>query len=97
MRFLAGYLRFAYAEAPVSSVRAVGPGLRRELRDTRALVAPVERGRHPRVISLVVTGPERGVVRATALIDDGGIANYAVRVTLREARSHWLVSAVDDG
>ena len=94
---MSGYLRFAYGKAPASSVRAVAPALRRQLRGQRALVAPVQRLRHPRVVSLMATGQERGVVLATALVDDGGIANYAVRVTLRDTRSGWLVSAVDGG
>jgi hypothetical protein len=94
---LAGYLRFAYGKAPASAVRGGAPALRRQLQGQRALVAPVERRRHPRVVSLMATAQERGVVLATALVDDGGIANYAVRVTLRDTRSGWLVSAVDGG
>jgi hypothetical protein len=90
-------LRFAYGEAPASSVGAVAPALRRRLRGQRALVSPVERRRHPRVVSLMATGQARGVVLAAALVDDGGIANYAIRVTLRDTRSGWLVSALDGG
>jgi hypothetical protein len=74
----------------------VGPSLRLKLRQL-VQVAPAERGRHPRVISVEASGQKRGVVLATAVIDDGGIASYAVRVTLRETRSGWLVSAVDGG
>ena len=96
-RFLAGYLRFAYGEAPASSVRAAAPALHRRLRGHRVLVAPVERRRHPRVVSLMDTGQAPGVVLATALVDDGGIANYAIRITLRDTRSGWLVSALDGG
>ena len=95
-QFMRGYLRFAYGEAPASSVRAVGPALRRQLRQ-RALIAPAERSRHPRLISLEVSGEKTGVVLATAIIDDGGIASYAVRVTVCRTRSRWLVSAVDGG
>lgn len=95
-QFMGGFLRFAYDEGPASSVRAVRPSLRRQLRQ-RALVAPAEEGRHPRVISLQTSVQKRGVVLATAIIDDGGIASYAVRVTVRETRSGWLVSAVDGG
>ena len=91
-----GYLRFAYGEAPASSVRAVGLSLRRQLTQ-RVLLAPAEQGRHPRVISLEASGQERGVVLATAIIDDGGIASYAVHVTVRETRSRWLVSTIDGG
>lgn len=93
---MGAYLRFAYGETQASSVRPVGPSLRRALRQ-RVLLAPAERGRHPRVISLEASGQKRGVVLATAIIDDGGIASYAIRVTVRKTRSGWLVSAVDGG
>lgn len=93
---MGGYLRFAYGEAPAASVRPVGHSLRRQLRQ-RALVAPAERDRHPRIISLEASGQKPGVVLASAIIDDGGIASYAVRVTVRKTRSGWLVSAVYGG
>lgn len=93
---MGAYLRFAYGETQASSVRPVGPSLRRALRQ-RVLLAPAERGRHPRVISLEASGQKRGVVLATAIIDDGGIASYAIRVTVRKTRSGWLVTAVDGG
>jgi hypothetical protein len=96
-RFLAGYLRFAYGETLASSVGTVAPALHRRLRDQRALVAPVERRRHPRVVSLMQTGQAHDVVLVTALVDDGGIANYAIRITLRDTWSGWLVSALDGG
>jgi hypothetical protein len=94
-QFFAGYLRFAYGKAPASSVRRVARALRRRLWGQRALVAPDERRRHPRVLSLTATGHGRGVVVVTALVDDGGVANYAVRVVVRDTRWGWLVSAVD--
>lgn len=95
MRFLVGYLRFVYGQAAASSVRATTPALLRQLRRERAVAVPAERRRHPRVISLTAAGRQRSVVRVAALVDDGGIANYAVRVTLRETRSGWLAASVD--
>lgn len=95
--FLAEYLRFAYGQASAASVPAVTPALRRQLRRERALVAPVERRRHPHVVSLTAVGRAAGAVVATALIDDGGVASYAVRLTLRQERAGWLVSGVDGG
>ncbi len=91
-----GFLRFAYGDGTASSVHAVGLPLRRGLR-RRAFVAPSERGRRPRVISLEASGQKRGVVLATAIIDDGGIVSYAVRVMVRETPAGWVVSAVDGG
>ena len=96
-RFLAGYLRFAYGHAPASSVQAATPALLRQLSSERAGVTPVERHRDPRVVSLVVAGQARSEIAATALVSDGGIVNYAVRLALHETPSGWLVSSVDNG
>ena len=95
--FLAGYLRFAYGRASASSVRAVTPALRGQLTRERAEVTPVERSRRPRVVSLTAIGRASRVVVVTALVNDGGITTYAVRLTLRRQRSGWLVSGVDEG
>lgn len=95
--FLAGYLPFAYGQAPASSVSAVEPRLRRQLMRERVQITPVERRRRPRVVSLTALGQAPGIVIATALIDDGGIANYAIRFTVRGTSGGWLVSGVDGG
>jgi hypothetical protein len=93
--FLAAYLLFAYGRAPAASVGAVTPSLRRQLARERVQVTPVERSRHPKVASLTAVGKAARVVVATALIDDGGNANYAVRLTVRRTGRGWLVSRVD--
>ena len=95
--FLAGYLPFAYGRASAGSVWAVTPALRRELWRERVQVTPVQRRRRPRVITLTALGQAAGVVVITALIDDGGIASYAVRLTIRRTNRAWLVSRVDEG
>jgi hypothetical protein len=96
-RFLAGYLLFAYGRAPAGSVSAAMPGLRGELVRDRAQLTPIERRRHPRVISLHAEGRMPGVVVVTAMIEDGGIASYALRLTVQRASGSWLVSSVDAG
>jgi hypothetical protein len=78
-RFLVGYLPFAYGRARAGSVSAVTPGLRDQLMRERAQITPVEARRHPRVTSLQVIGKAAGVVLAPAMIEDGGIATYALR------------------
>lgn len=96
-RFLAGYLRFVYGRAGWASVPAVAAALRRQLMRTRVLGTPVERRRHPRTVSLTVAAVAPGSVLATALIDDGGIANYSLRLTVKRTSQGWLVSRVDEG
>ena len=75
----------------------MAPVLRGRLRRQHAVAVPAERRRHPRLISLLVTGRDGGILVATGLVDDGGIANYAVRVTVRKTPSGWLATSVDGG
>jgi hypothetical protein len=55
---------------------------------------PSSKARRPRVITLTALGQASGVVIATALVDDGGVVNYAVRLTLRRTSRGWRVSRV---
>lgn len=96
-RFLESYLPFLYGRAPAVSVSDLTPAFRRELLRERAEPTPVERRRHPRLVSLEVVGKAPRVVLATALIEDGGITTYALRIRLQQGPSGWLVSAVDGG
>jgi hypothetical protein len=96
-RFLRSYLKFAYGKARATSVEAVTPGLRSQLTRDRADVTPAEGARHPRVTSLQVLGTNPGFVVATAIIEDGGIAAFRLRLTLQEQAGRWLVSSVQEG
>ncbi len=96
-RFLAGYLPFAYGRGSASAIQLATQGLRRKLLRKRAQVTPVERRRHPRVVSLQAAGQAPGEVLATAMVGDGGITAYALRLTVEEIRGSWLVSDVDGG
>jgi hypothetical protein len=62
--------------------------LRQQLQRQRAQLTPVERRRRPRVVSLQTVGTAPTFVVATAEIDDGGVASYRVRFTLRR----WAVA-----
>jgi hypothetical protein len=96
-RFLVSYLHFAYGREGAGSVMGVTPGLRSELITQRAQPTPAERRRHPRAVSLTTVGTTPGFVVATATIEDGGIAAYRQRFTLREQAGRWLVSSVQEG
>jgi hypothetical protein len=62
-----------------------------------AELTPVERRRHPRVVSLKTTATTPTFVVATALIDDGGVTSYRLRFTLEGGAGRWLVSGVQEG
>ena len=76
---------------------AVTPGFRPQLSRMRGLVTPVERQRHPRVVSLTDVAQSPAAILATALVADGGVTTYAVRITLRGGRDGWMVSGVAGG
>jgi hypothetical protein len=96
-KFLKGYLPFAYGRAHARSVKVVAPAPRGQLTRERAQLTPVERRRHPRVVSLQVVGQAPAVALATAMIDDGGITTYPLRLRLGSGPDGWAVSAVDGG
>ena len=94
--FLADYLRVAYGR-PARVLTDAAPALRRELARRRAEATPAERRRHPRLASLVVVGTGPGAASATAMVADGGIAVYALRLTLEDGDGRWQVSGVETG
>lgn len=96
-RFLTGYLPCLYGRASVRAVDGVTPRVRRQLIRVRGLLTPVERQRHPRVLSLTAVGQTPAAVVATGLVADGGVTSYSVRIVLRAGRDGWLVSGVDGG
>lgn len=96
-RFLRSYLKFAYGRASATSVEAVTSGLRGQLTRDRAQVTPAERRRQPLVVSLTTLGTTPGSVVATAMIKDGGIAAFRLRLTLQGQTGRWLVSSVHEG
>jgi hypothetical protein len=96
-RFLLSYLPLAYGRGSAGSVKAVTPRLRGQLINQRAQTTPAERRRHPLVVSLTTLGTTPGFVVATAVIEDGGIAAFRLRLTLQEQAGRWLVSSVQEG
>jgi hypothetical protein len=94
-RFLSSYLLFAYGRA--RAVRLVTSPLRRQLTRKRARVTPVERRRHPRVVSLRLLGTTPGFVVATAIVSNGRVAAYQLRFTLQESAGRWVVGGVQEG
>jgi hypothetical protein len=96
-RFLRTFLPFAYGRARAPAVTAVTRALRSQLGRERAKITPVERHRHSSVVSLSIVGMTPGFALATAIVDDGGIADYPLRFTLQQGAGRWAVSGVQDG
>lgn len=95
--FAESYLAVAYGRASAGSGTGVTPAFRLELAREQPLVTPIERERHPRLVSVEAVGQAPGFVLATAWVSDGGISTYPLRFTVREGPGGWLVSDVLDG
>jgi hypothetical protein len=93
--FLAGYLAFLYGHAPASAVSGATQALLRSLRARPLIVSPGVRARRPRVLSLSAISAPVGLVGVSALLNDGELANYRVRLILTRARGRLLVAAVE--
>jgi hypothetical protein len=61
------------------------------------LVTPAESERHPRLVSLTAVARSPTAILATALVADGGVTTYALRIMLSAERDGWLVSGVAGG
>lgn len=87
--FLRGYLAYLYGHAPAREIRGAGLRLVRRLEREPPRVSPATRQRHPRIIEIAARPVAGGRVATTASIADGGVAHYAITVTLQRHRGRW--------
>jgi hypothetical protein len=93
--FLAGYLAYLYGHAPARRVSDASASLRRSLEAREPRISPAIRARRPRVVSLSITASGGATFIATALIGDGGVADYPVGVLLVQRRGRLLVGGLE--
>lgn len=92
-RFLGGFLPFLYGRGSARAIAATAPALRERLAGSRLRVPPAARNRHPRVVRLGGRRLAPGRVLVTATVEDGGVAEYPVSLTLARQGGRWLVVA----
>ena len=95
-RFLTGYLAYLYGHGGVAGVRDASPALVRSLGANPPRVSIDIRARHPRVIALQATAAPAGQAGVSALVNDGGIADYPVVLFIGERRGRLLVTALGE-
>ncbi len=93
--FLASYLPYLYGHAPASAVSGATQALSRSLRAHPLIVSPGVRARRPRVLSLHAASAPAGFIGVSALVNDGELASYGVRLILARAGGRLLVTAVE--
>jgi hypothetical protein len=94
-RFLSGYLAFIYGQGPARAIDGADAGLIARLARSRVRVPPAARRREPRIAELL-RGRSRGRERlqVTAVIDDGGVAQYPISLALTRRAGGSVVAEV---
>ncbi len=94
-RFLNGYLGYVYGHDTVSRIQGATPALVGSLAARPPRVPPAARVRHPRVLSLHTTPTSAGRVVVRAIVNDGGLVDYPVTLTLATRHGRLLVGGLD--
>jgi hypothetical protein len=93
-RFLTGYLAYLYGHSGVAGIRDASGNLDRSLGKHPPRVSLTMRTRHPHVVSLAsVTAPD-GAMDVSAVIDDGGIADYTIDLLVSRDGGRLLVTGI---
>lgn len=94
-RFLDGYLAYTYGQGRASLITEASPMLAGSLKAHRPRVPPAARARHPRVIALQPTAAPAGQVGVRVVVNDGGLIDYALDLTLTPQDGRLLVTSLD--
>jgi hypothetical protein len=92
LRFLRGYLAYAYGRGTLEGIRDADSTLIRTLRRNHVRVPPAARGRRARITSLHVIAQAHYAAQATATIDDGGGRRYPLVFYLDRRPGGWTVT-----
>lgn len=95
--FLAGYLDYLYGHAPARQIKDISPVLLRSLRANPPRVSPEMQTRRPRVTALHRTPAPPGLFRVSAVINDGSLVDYSIRLRLAPQDERMLVVGLEDG
>jgi hypothetical protein len=93
--FLAGYLAYIYGSAPASRITDVTRSLIVSLEAHPPRVPPAMRARRPRILELHATPAPSGQLGVSAVVNDGGVIDYTVGLTLASQDGRLLVTGVE--
>lgn len=91
--FLGAYLAFLYGQAPASTIDTTA-AFGRSLQQAPHRVPPGIGELHPRVVSLQVSAHGSSEALALALVSDGEVVHYPIRLVLTDGGGRWLVSGL---
>lgn len=93
-RFLDGYLAFAYGRGPARAVKYTTGSLAAALRKRAGTVPPALHALHPRVLALRASDASGRAILVTALVTDGEVVAYPLRVMLVLRGGRYLVTGL---
>lgn len=94
-RFLAGYLAYAYGQAPASWITDASRSLIASLQSHPPRVPPAARARRPRIVSLRPAAAPTGEIAVSVVVNDGGLIDYQVGLLLASEHGRLLVTGLD--
>jgi hypothetical protein len=94
-RFLDGYLPCLYGQTPVDHVKDATAGFLRGLQRERRMVPPGITALHPHLVAIHVSPQAPGQAVGIALVSDGEVVHYPIRLLLAETGKRWLVGGLE--
>jgi hypothetical protein len=93
--FLAGYLAYTCGAAPASRITDATGALLTALAAHPPRVSPTMRSEHPRVVELHSAPAPADEIGVSVVVNDGGLIDYTLGLTLAPQRGRLLVSALE--
>jgi len=93
--FLVGYLAYTCGSAPASRITEATGALLTALAAHPPRVSPAMRSEHPRVVELHSAPAPSGEIGVSAVVNDGGLIDYTLGLTLAPHGGRLLVSALE--
>jgi hypothetical protein len=93
--FLTGYLAYAYGSAPASQIADAARSLIASLEAHPPRVTSAMHASRPRVLEVHATPEPSGQLGMSAVVNDGGVIDYTLGLTLAPQDGRLLVTAVE--
>ncbi len=90
--FLSGYLGYLYRHTPASQIKGATAGLLHSLEDHPPRVSPGAQADGARLLALHSTPAPPGLAGVSAVVNDGGLVDYPIRLLLASHDGRLLVT-----
>ncbi len=90
--FLSGYLGYLYGHTPASQIKGATAGLLHSLEDHAPHVLPAAQATGARLLSLHSMPAPPGLAEVSAVVNDGGLVDYPIRLQLAPQAGRPLVT-----